>query len=177
MMLTSRTRANAPLELQRNITLAAQPNPRPEDVKLKGVLTTLLSAAGLQAETPLGASYVMGYSMDESWEEVEVPVVAVPPREQVSVYPGQNGAPGRTVTTYEFQDPFNLQKTSRYLSIQGIRLILYAKGSPSADQPETVWEGYIELGAKVSSSQMTNALQQLLGKMGANFIGRVPLAR
>ena len=136
MMLTSRIRENAPLELQRNITLAAQPSPQPEDVKLKGVPTALPGAAGLQAETPLTASYVMGCSMDESWEKVEVPVVAVPPREQVSAYPAQNGVPGRTVTTYEFQDPFNLQKTSRYLPVQGVRLVLYPKCSPAPDQPE-----------------------------------------
>jgi len=176
MMVTSRTRANTTLELSRAVTLAGQPNPRPEDAQLKGMLSALLTAANMQADSPASATYVLGYSMDQSWEEVAVPVMAAPPVQRVASYPGANGGPSRTVVTYEYREPFTSQHDSRFLSARGIRLTLFTMNAPAADRPETVWEGYIELESKASGSQMTNALQQLLGKMGTNFIGRVPMA-
>jgi hypothetical protein len=175
MMLVARSKTTTPLALKANVTLACQPNPRPEDEQLRALVGTALEERGLTAVSPEAAGFTLACWMDESWDEVYVPVVQSPPVGQVTTYPAQRGALGRTEVTYRYSEPYPAQDASRFLSTKGIRLALYSRGAPAADRPEAVWEGYLELDAQVSPDRISKALPQLLDCLGTNYVGRVPL--
>jgi hypothetical protein len=175
MMLVARSKTTTPLALKANVTLASQPNPRPEDEQLRALVGSALEERGLAAVSPEAAEFSLACWMDESWDEVYVPVVQSPPVEQVTTYPAQSGVPGRTHVTYRYSEPFSAQDTSRLLSTKGIRLALYSRRAPAADRPEAIWEGYLELDAQVSPDRISKALPQLLDYLGTNHVGRVTL--
>jgi hypothetical protein len=174
-MLVARSKAAIPSGLQSNLTLADQPHPRPEDLHLRALLNAALDERGLAAASPETAAYTLAYWMDESWDEVRVPALQPAPMERVSLYPAQDGMPGRTQTTYTYSQPFPAQDTSRFLSTKGACLALYSRQAPAADRPEAVWEGYIELDRQAAPDRISKALLLLLDYLGTNHVGRVQL--
>jgi len=174
-MLVARSRATTPLALQANVALADQPHPSPEDQQLRALVIAALNERGLTAPSPETAAYALACWMDESWDEVYVPVIQPAPMAQVTMYPAQTGVPGRTQVTYTHSEPFPAQDASRFLTTKGVRLALYSRQAPAADRPEAIWDGYIELDSQATPGRISKALPQLLDYLGTNYVGRVQL--
>lgn len=177
-LVARRNSAEAPTSIA-GIALVNHPKPRPEDERLKLVLTEALQREGIRPKSNGEADYVLAYWIDDSWDEV---VPATQPSYQglvTHVVVGNVNDPseGRMADEYAHRASEQRAQPARYLSVKGVKLRVYSNRATGAARLAPVWEGYVEVGSIESSAHLAEAVRSLLAHFGQDFTGRVRLPK
>ncbi len=153
------------------IALANHLKPRPQEEALCITLTAELHQQGFHLVPQEEADYTLAYWIEDNWYLREIPVR--------TYKPGGSPAPLAPLPpgAAAFYSPLYRPKVTETMvddsvPVQGIRLQLYYRPSGRTGRPQTVWEGYIEAGFKVSPGREPALLKTLLTFFGKDYAGR-----
>ncbi|PYI82440.1 MAG: hypothetical protein DME26_17655, partial [Verrucomicrobia bacterium] len=160
------------------IALANHLKPRPEEEALCVALTAELKQQGFHLVPQEEADYTLTYWIEDNWYLREIPKRTYDPGVSPVSTPMQPLPPGAAAI---YSDPFNRSYrvtetlVDDSVPVQGIRLQLYYRPSGRTGRPQTVWEGYIDAGFKVSPEREPALLKTLLTFFGKDYTGRARL--
>ena len=160
------------------IALANHLKPRPEEEALCVSLTTELKQQGFHLVPQEEADYTLAYWIEDNWYLREIPKRTYDPGVSPVSTPMQPFPAGPAGI---YSDPFNRSyrvtetEVDDSVPVQGIRLQLYYRPTGRTGRPQTVWEGYIDAGFKVSPEREPALLKTLLTFFGKDYAGRTRL--
>ncbi len=160
------------------IALANHLKPRPQEEALGIALTAELKQQGFRLVPQEEADYTLAYWIEDNWYLRSIPKRTYEPGvspASAPLAPLPRGAAANY--PYPLDRPYRVTETEvdDSVPVQGIRLQLYYRPSGRTGRPQTVWEGYIDAGFKVSPGREPALLKTLLTFFGKDHAGRARL--
>jgi hypothetical protein len=179
-------RQNAQYQLSpaNKLAVADHAHPAPEEQSLRTALMTELRQKGFNLVPASEAEYTLTYWIDVSWKRGKI---VVPSDYSSSSWrggyltiPGQYNpsAPPRITPQVrpDSQSALSIQHVVEVpWETKGIRLKVFPQQSMRAGDLRTAWDGYIEVGKKVSEAREPALVRTLLTYFGTDFVGRARL--
>ncbi len=164
--------------------IASHSKPRPDDESLRRFLEAELRMRGFRIVSQAEADYTFAFWFDDTW---------LPAKRVVYGEDGSFFAPSPTMDQPYTQNlPYgggiiyrespwrDLSKSQPHVvddpyPVRGIRLKLYPGGNATTNHLQTIWDGYIDAGAKLPSRLQPVLIQHLLDYFGKEFTGKIRL--
>ena len=124
------------------------------------------------------ADYTLAYWIEDNWYLRTIPKRTYEPGVSPASTPLATLPRGAAANyAYPLDRPYRVTETEvdDSVPVQGIRLQLYYRPTGRTARPQTVWEGYIDAGFKVSPGQEPVLLKTLLTFFGKDHAGRARL--
>lgn len=158
------------------LALTDRPKPNAADARLGQLLVAELHKEGFNLVPADRADFLMTYVLENNQEERfdysqrdVTPMMPVPPPQstaQMNQYPGAQGLPGAQQVVV----------APEIYSVRDIRLYVYTNPKTHSGDFRLAWQGSITQGNSVPEKNESALLKTLLGYLGKDENGQVPLS-